>query len=225
MRPTAPATDLPSASEHGWTLDALVERCRGLLASGQRRLVGIAGPPGSGKSTLTPLLAAAFGADAVVAPMDGFHLANAELVRLGRRDRKGAPDTFDAAGYVALLRRLRARTEEVVYAPEFDRRLEEPVAGALPLPATAPLVLTEGNYLLLDEEPWAQVRPLLDEVWYLEPDEQVRREWLVARHIAFGKDPEQAARWSDGPDAQNARRIAGTRGRADLVLHTPLPLR
>ena len=100
--------------------------------------------------------------------MDGFHLAQEELVRLGRRDRMGAPDTFDAAGYVALLRRLRAGGEEVVYAPAFRREIEEPIAGAIAVPPTVPLVVTEGNYLLLDGAGWTGVRALLDEAWYVD---------------------------------------------------------
>ena len=89
--------------------------------------------------------------------MDGFHLANVELERLGRRGRKGAPDTFDSAGYVALLRRLLAQADdEIVYAPEFRREIEEPIANAIPVFAPTQLVITEGNYLLLDDGPWAR---------------------------------------------------------------------
>jgi pantothenate kinase len=152
--------------------------------------------------------------------MDAFHLAGAELVRLGRAERKGAPDTFDAAGYVALLRRLRAPVAgEVVYAPEFRRELEEPIAGAVAVAAAVPLVVTEGNYLLLDG-PWAPVRELLDETWYCEAGEAVRLARLVARHAAFGKAPEDARRWAHGSDQRNAELIAPTRERADLVVAT-----
>src|SRR5213083_3243260 len=119
-------------------------RLEDLLADGQRKLLGLVGPPGGGKSTLAQALLAALPGRAVVVPMDGFHLANAELARLGRADRKGAPDTFDSAGYVALLRRLRDPAEDVVYAPEFRREVEEPFAGAIAVPAEVPLVVTEG---------------------------------------------------------------------------------
>ncbi|MCU0925353.1 MAG: nucleoside/nucleotide kinase family protein [Hydrogenophaga sp.] len=136
------------------------------LASGPRRLLGVVGPPGAGKSTLASLMALALGQRAQAVPMDGYHLAQVELERLGRAHRKGAPDTFDAAGYAALLQRLRAQTgADVIYAPDFRREIEEPVAGALPVFAQTPLVITEGNYLLLDDEPaWAPVAGLLDEV-------------------------------------------------------------
>jgi pantothenate kinase len=143
----------------------LVARAREFVRRERRTILGIAGPPGGGKSTLAQTVVAAVGSAAVLVPMDGFHFAQAELVRLGRRDRMGAPDTFDALGYIALLRRLRDRSEEVVYAPEFRREIEEPIAGAISVPRAASLVVTEGNYLLVPEEPWAGVRPLLDECW------------------------------------------------------------
>src|SRR4051812_24416964 len=155
---------------------------------------------------------------ATLVPMDGFHLAQSELVRLGRRDRMGAPDTFDAAGYVALLRRLRGHDEDVVYAPEFRREVEEPIAGAIAVPRSVALVVTEGNYLLLGDDGWAAVRPLLDEVWYVDVDEDLRLERLIARHVAFGKTPEAARAWVMRSDQPNAERVAATRERADLVI-------
>ena len=200
-----------------------LDRERALADAGSRRVLAITGAPGSGKSTLAAGLVAALAPDAVLVPMDGFHLANAELVRLGRRDRKGAPDTFDAAGYAALLRRLRA-AGELVYAPAFDRGLEEAVAGAIPVPGDVPLVVTEGNYLLLEEGSWRGVRALLDEVWYLDLDEEVRLARLFSRHVAYGKSPDEAQAWSRGPDQRNAAVIAATRDRADVVLDgTGLP--
>ncbi|MFC7722562.1 nucleoside/nucleotide kinase family protein [Nonomuraea recticatena] len=151
-------------------------------------------------------------------PMDGFHLADVELDRLGRRDRKGAPDTFDAAGYAALLGRLRQDEEDVVYAPAFERDLEQPIAGSIPVERPARLVVTEGNYLLLEQGDWARVRPRLHEVWYcdLGSDERVRR--LVARHERFGKDHDAAVAWVLGTDQRNADLVATTRARADLVV-------
>jgi pantothenate kinase len=151
--------------------------------------------------------------------MDGFHLADAELERLGRRDRKGAPDTFDAAGYAALLGRLREETyDDVVYAPGFERVLEQPLAGAIPVPPTARLVITEGNYLLLTTGAWSRVRPLLDEAWFCEVPERERVRRLVARHEEFGKTHEEAAAWVSRSDERNADLVATTRGRADLVV-------
>ncbi|MFJ6462712.1 nucleoside/nucleotide kinase family protein [Streptomyces sp. NPDC091387] len=200
-------------------LTGLTARARRLALAGKRRVLGIAGPPGAGKSTLAGRLADALGPLAVLVPMDGFHLAQAELERLGRADRKGAPDTFDAAGYAALLRRLRApEPGTVVYAPAFDRALEQPVAGSVPVGPDVPLVITEGNYLLHGEDGWAPVRALLDEAWYLELDQDVRMSRLVDRHVRFGKPRPYAERWVAGSDEANARLVAPGRDRADLVV-------
>ena len=129
-------------------------RARELIERSGRALLGLVGPPGSGKSTLAAALQAEFASVAQVVPMDGFHLANVELERLGRRARKGAPDTFDSGGYVALLKRLLAQQDdEIVYAPEFRREIEEPIANAIPVFSRTQLVITEGNYLLLEEGP------------------------------------------------------------------------
>ncbi|MFD9013245.1 nucleoside/nucleotide kinase family protein [Streptomyces sp. NPDC059552] len=193
----------------------------GVPPPGERRILGIAGPPGAGKSTLAARIADALGPDrAVVVPMDGFHLAQAVLDDLGRADRKGAPDTFDAAGYVALLRRLRAPQGPTVYAPAFDRSLEEPIAGSIPVAPDVPLVITEGNYLLHDAGEWSAVRPLLDEVWYLAPAEDLRLDRLIDRHVRHGKDPAHARAWVARSDEANARLVALGRHRADLVLDT-----
>lgn len=198
-------------------VDALA-RADALAARGTRVVLGIAGAPGSGKSTLATALARHLGDRARIVGMDGFHLAQAELERLGRTGRKGAPDTFDVAGYVALLQRLRAADDAVVLAPEFRREIEEPVAGAVAIPAEVPLVITEGNYLLLDTPPWDAVRPLLDECWFAEVPEQLRRERLIARHVAHGRSFEAARAWALGPDQHNAELIAATRARADAVV-------
>ena len=194
-------------------LDALLTRARKLIEGGRRAILGIAGPPGGGKSTLAAMVVAELGDRAAFVPMDGFHLAQPELVRLGRRERMGAPDTFDAAGYVALLARLRS-ARETVYAPEFRREIEEPVAGAIAIPPDVQLVVTEGNYLLL----WDAVRPLLDEAWYVEMDEATRLEWLIARHVEFGKAPDDARAWVMRSDQTNAAVVAATRERADVVV-------
>ncbi|MEJ2885403.1 nucleoside/nucleotide kinase family protein [Actinomycetospora aeridis] len=181
---------------------------------GRRRLLGIVGGPGAGKSTLAASLA---GPEVAVVGMDGWHLAGSVLDRLGRRDRKGAPDTFDAAGYVAFLDRVRSR-QTTVWAPEFRREIEEPVAGALEVPPDALVVVTEGNYLLLDEPPWDGIRALLDEAWFVAPDEEVRRARLVARHEHHGRSHAEAVARADGSDAANARLIAATAHRADVVI-------
>lgn len=192
-------------------------RARRLAAGRPRSLLGITGAPAAGKSTVARLLAQAVGPSAVVVGMDGFHLAQAELQRLGRSDRKGAPDTFDADGYVALLRRLRS-SAATVYAPEFHRDIEEPVAGAIAVPPSVRLVITEGNYLLLDAEPWCNIGPLLDDAWFLDADEQERVEWLVARHELYGRSRGAAVARTLGSDQRNAELIAPTAARADLVV-------
>lgn len=195
----------------------LVDRAAALLLAGRRSVLGIAGPPGAGKSTLAKALVEALGAQAVLVPMDGFHLADAELDRLGRRGRKGAPDTFDAAGYVHLLRRLHDRTDEVVYTPVFVREQELAVAGALPVRRDTSLVITEGNYLLADG-PFRQVRDLLTESWYVALDPEVRRQRLVDRHVGHGRTPDDAQRWVAATDEPNAELVETTRSRADLVV-------
>lgn len=160
------------------------------------------------------------GLEAVLVPMDGFHLAQLELERLGRAARKGAPDTFDGAGFVALLARLRLGGEATIYAPTFRRDLEEPIAGAIAVPPGARLVVTEGNYLLDQAPPWDGVRPLVDEIWYVELDENVRIARLIARHVAHGRSEPEARRWVKTVDQANAVRVEGTRARADLVVTT-----
>ncbi len=200
------------------TFDDLVARAARLAVPGERHLLGICGPPGAGKSTLATRLVEALRPNAVYVGMDGFHLAQVELDRLGRAERKGAPDTFDAAGYVHLLTRLRAHTEETVYAPEFRREIEEPIACAVPVPAAVPLVVTEGNYLLLPVPPWSRVRALLDEVWFLAPDEDLRRQRLIDRHRAYGRSVDAARERTLGSDEANALRVNPTAHSSDLVL-------
>ncbi|MFI5843567.1 nucleoside/nucleotide kinase family protein [Catenuloplanes sp. NPDC051500] len=202
-----------------WT--DLVDRATRLASGAHRRILGIAGPPGAGKSTVADRLATALtsaGAAVTVVPMDGFHLADAELRRIGRHARKGAPDTFDAAGYAALLRRIRAETDDIVYAPVFRREIEDPIAGAIPVPPETRLVITEGNYLLMPDGVWGGVRGLLDEAWYLDLDEPERLRRLIARHMAYGRDEAEARDRSLGSDQANAELIAATKGRADLIV-------
>lgn len=211
-----------TVAEGQW--DGLVRRARTLLAApdgagpGRRRVLGIAGAPGAGKSTLAAAVVRAVGRAAVLVPMDGFHLAEAELRRLGRHDRKGAIDTFDGHGFVSLLRRIRHDPGAAVYAPEFRREIEEPIAGAIPVPPGVPLVVTEGNYLLATQAPWSAVRGLLDEAWFLELDEGVRLDRLTVRHAAYGRSPAEARARARGTDQRNAELIAATRERADLIV-------
>ena len=198
-------------------VDDLAARVAALSAnSGRRVLIGIAGPPGSGKSALAEAVTARLGGFPTVAhvPMDGFHLADVELDRLGRADRKGAPDTFDLAGYAALLARIAAG--EAVWAPGFERALGQPIAQAIPVPDSARIVISEGNYLLLPQ--WQTVRRHFDEIWYCRLDEQVRLARLVARHVQFGKTPDEAQRWVRRSDQRNAELVAASEPEADLIV-------
>lgn len=198
------------------TRAGLIARAAALADRPGRTLLGIAGAPGAGKSSLAAALAAAVPASVVV-PMDGFHQTTAELAKRGWVTERGTPRTFDADGYVALLRAL--RRSEPVAAPGFDRSREEPVSGAIAVPADAALVITEGNYLLLDDAPWSAIRGLLDEIWFVEAPEQLRVERLVARHVEFGRDVAEArTRVLEGSDASNARLVAASRPRADVIV-------
>lgn len=205
------------------TFEALVDRARGLAAGRRRAVLGITGAPAAGKTTLAEELVKALAGERVAhVPMDGFHLADVELVRLGLRDRKGAPETFDALGYAALLRRLHEDLDDMIYAPGFERTIEQPIAGAIPVPREARLIVSEGNYLLVEDERWAKVRPLVDEVWYVDLDQPERLRRLVERHMLFGKDEATAIAWATGTDERNAAVIAATKARADLIIPAAL---
>jgi pantothenate kinase len=196
----------------------LLDRARALADRPGRAILGITGPPAAGKSTLAERLREELGAAAVCVPLDGFHLAHQLLADHGLVDRKGAPDTFDAAGYVALLRRLRDPAEGVVYAPRFDRGIEDSIANAIPVPPDVPLVITEGNYLLLRSGPWAHLPALLDEVWYIDLAEETRLRRLIGRHMEFGRDQAQARQRATGSDQRNAVLIEASREHASLVV-------
>ncbi|SEB60077.1 AAA domain-containing protein [Nocardioides exalbidus] len=200
------------------SLEPLLARADALLARPGRSILGITGPPGAGKTTLTSLVLEHLGPAAGHLPMDGFHLADEQLDRLGRRDRKGAPDTFDVDGYVSALSRFHAFPGQTLFAPGFERDLEQPIAAAIAIPPSARLVLTEGNYLLLPGDGWERVRPLLAEVWYVDVDDDLRVARLIARHERFGKSPAEAREWVMRSDEANARLVAATRDSADVVI-------
>lgn len=191
-----------------------------LDARSGRVVVGLTGPPGVGKSTAAALLVDEFNSTqrdfAALLPMDGFHLSNAQLARLGRKGRKGAPDTFDAAGFLVSLTRVRDAYQTAdVYVPQFDRTLEESIAAGLVVPASARLVVTEGNYLALPANGFSGARELIDRLYYLSGDGDVRRKRLLARHIAGGRSLIAAERWVRAVDEPNARLIAETEERCD----------
>ena len=209
-----------SAAKGATIAETYKDRINALKNGGGRKILGIVGPPGCGKSTLAAALLELLGDDAVAVPMDGYHLANVELARLGRAGRKGAEDTFDSAGYVSLLRRLKEQqANEIVYAPEFRREIEEPIANAIPVFPETQLVITEGNYLLLDHGHWASVSDLLDEIWYVDIDHSVRRDRLVKRHMHFGRSQSAAEDWVANTDEPNAVRIEATKHRADVLFN------
>jgi pantothenate kinase len=203
--------------------DLLAREAVALVGDRSRAILGVAGNPGAGKSTLVDLLleriGAVEGADWVAhIPMDGFHLADPQLDRIAARGRKGAPDTFDAAGYAHLLERVKREVDDPVYVPGFDRTLEQPLAAALVVLPSARLVVTEGNYLLLEHPHWARARRAMDAVWFVASDESERIERLVARHVQFGKAPEAARAWVATTDQRNSELVAGTVGTADRVI-------
>jgi len=199
------------------TAEAFASALRARAASGPRVIAGIAGEPGAGKSTLAAAVADTLGPDAVVLPMDGFHLPQARLVQLGRRDRMGAPDTFDVSAFLRVLAAVRADAGPVD-APGFDREVEEPVPGAIRIGPAHRIVIVEGNYLLHDADGWEAAAGLLDVTGFIRIDPRIRQQRLIARHIAFGKTPDAARAWALGPDEANAALIRSGADRADMLL-------
>jgi pantothenate kinase len=205
------------------TLDSVVayRRAVELATRGRRQILGITGAPAAGKSTYAEQLAAQLDADGhkvALVPMDGYHLAQSVLEARGLADVKGAPHTFDGYGFVALLKRLKESPDEQIWAPRFDRSIEDSIAASIGVAPEVTLVLTEGNYLLLDDAPWSTVRTLLDQCWYVEVPEDLRHERLEARHRAFGRSPEEARDRTYGSDERNAHLIAATAPRADAII-------
>ncbi|TDU91717.1 pantothenate kinase [Kribbella voronezhensis] len=200
--------------------DALARAIK-LATAGRRAILGVTGAPAAGKSTYAEQLTAeltGLGHAVALVPMDGYHLAQSALEELGLAAVKGAPQTFDGYGFVALLERLRKSAEETIWAPRFDRELEDSIAASIPVAPEVSLVITEGNYLLLDSMPWATARSLLDEVWYVEVPDDLRLERLEARHRRYGRSAEEAHERTYGSDEANARLIAATRAAADAVI-------
>ena len=197
------------------TQDALFDRITEAAQDRDRCLVALAGPPASGKTTLADTLAARFGDDAVVLPMDGFHLDNATLHKMGRLHRKGAPDTFDAQGFVDLLTAVR-EGGNVPY-PTFDRKKDATVPKGGTIPAAARIILVEGNYLLLTDSPWSQLAPLFDLTVRIDVADNTLKERLIRRWLKHGLSPEEAEARATENDMENVAYVRAHSSDPDLV--------
>ncbi len=203
------------------SLDQVLERINAFNTSANKRvIIGIVGKPGAGKSTLTEQILNILPKGVVtIVPMDGYHLSNSQLTKLGLADRKGAPNTFDSDGYVNLLRRLRSEIDKDIYFPVFHREIEESYAADGVVLANTKIVLTEGNYLLLDDMGWQGVAEELDEIWYVNTDDYLRLDRLTKRHQKFGKDADTAYQWARGSDEVNAKIVEATASKADYIIN------
>jgi len=202
------------------SLDEVVDRAESLMRSmsGERKIIGLIGKPGAGKSTLSAQLIEKLGDQAAILNMDGYHFSNLALRELGRADRKGAPDTFDALGFTEILQRVKNEVDQNIYFPVFDRSIEESIAAQGVITPEIKLVITEGNYLLHNDNNWGGVKKFLDESWFIEVDDQIRIERLVNRHHKFGKSKADAHAWATGSDENNAQVVARTRELADVII-------
>ena len=202
------------------SIELLFEQIQSLLDSHSKRtLIGIVGKPGAGKSTVVELIQKKYGPlEVSVIPMDGFHLSNEELINLGRRDRKGAPDTFDVSGFISLIKKVKHEPQVDYKFPIFHREIEASVNDEGVVPKESKVIVIEGNYLFSEEHNWNGLFPLLDHTWFIEIDDEVRIERLIARHIHYGKTPVEAENWSRGSDEANARFIEITAHRASNTL-------
>jgi len=202
------------------SIELLFEQIQSLLGGERpRTLVGIVGKPGAGKSTVVEEISKKFGFKLVsIIPMDGFHLSNEELISLGRRDRKGAPDTFDVEGFTSLIKKVRIDFNIDHKFPIFHREIETSIADEGMVPKESKVVVIEGNYLFSEGYNWDSIYPLLDHTWFIDINDEIRIERLIARHIRYGKTPEEAEVWSRGSDETNARFIGLTANRAENLI-------
>ena len=201
------------------SLDQALARAKELASGEKRVLIGITGKPGAGKSTLTSYLINNLGPDlTALVPMDGYHLSNKQLQRLNLSDSKGAFNTFDSDGFVSLLRRINQDTDKDIYYPIFHREIEESYAADGVVLKNTRLVITEGNYLLLEKGGWESVKKELSEVWYVKVNDELRLERLTKRHEMFGKDPQAAHKWAHGSDEINAELVQTTVASADVII-------
>lgn len=228
-RGTATVSGVETISWPGAGFEALVRRAEQLLEAPQRTILGIAGAPASGKSTLAQILLqtlqVAYPERVALVGMDAFHLAHRVLEARGLAGLKGAPHTYDVEGYVALLDRVLHAHGATVFAPEFHRDIEDSIAHEVEIGPEVDLVITEGNYLLLPDPRWGQVRSLLTEAWYVHLGDDLRRKRLTARHEVFGLDSAAAAAKALGGDEANAALVSAAQNAVDVwVNHVDVPL-
>lgn len=202
------------------SVQLLVEEIASLLqGSKPRTMIGIVGKPGAGKSTVVTEIQKQFSTEEVaIIPMDGYHLSNEELIKLGRRERKGAPDTFDVEGFISLITRVRNEIDKDHTFPIFHREIEASKADEGIVLRNTKVIVIEGNYLFSEEHNWSEVFPLLDQSWFIEIDDEIRMQRLITRHIKYGKTPQEAEEWSRGSDEENAKFIAKTASRAERII-------
>lgn len=202
------------------SVQLLVEEIASLLqGSKPRTMIGIVGKPGAGKSTVVTEIQKQFSTEEVaIIPMDGYHLSNEELIKLGRRERKGAPDTFDVEGFISLITRVKNEIDKEHTFPIFHREIEASKADEGIVLRNTKVIVIEGNYLFSEEHNWSEVFPLLDQSWFIKIDDEIRMQRLITRHIKYGKTPQEAEEWSRGSDEENAKFIAKTASRAERII-------
>ena len=202
------------------SINLLFDQIQSLLQStSPRSIIGIVGKPGAGKSTVVSEIEKRFDPSQVcVIPMDGYHLSNETLIELGRRDRKGAPDTFATKAFISLISKVKNDHTSEHRFPIFHREIEASKKDEGIVPIGAKVIVIEGNYLFSEEHNWNGVFPLLDHTWFIEIDNEVRMQRLIARHVKYGKTPEEAEYWSRGSDEANAQYIELTAHRAAGVI-------